>query len=404
MAEQIKILAIDDDNISHKFIHRALDEQFETTSAYNGEQGIAFAMRDQPNIILLDVEMPGLTGYEVCEKLKQLPETKSIPVVFLSGRSSMQERMQGFDVGADDYLTKPFESANLVAKINVLLRYDDQQKSLLKEVEAAKNTAHIAMTGSSELGQIIQLIEQSYILKSIEELADYTLKYTESLGLHCSLLIKKREEYSHFTSTGTISPLELELLKKLRNNNRFNDFSCRTQINFPNISILIKNMPIEDREKYGRIKDLMPAILGPLDSKIRAQNVEDTIKSHAIALNSSFQNIKEAIQMLNYSLRENSKSSHQILREMLDGLSLSLPGMGLESDQEEYILDCIETAISKSNENNNANEDLTTSFTMLISQLEKLVEEQYELLSDSQSATQSKNEEPSSTPGNVELF
>jgi len=402
MTDRVRILAIDDDNISQKFIHRALDDQFDTVSAYNGEQGLAFAFRDKPNIILLDVEMPGLNGYEVCEKLKGSTITKDIPVFFLSAHSSVQERMRGFDVGADDYLTKPFEAPGLVAKINVLLRYHEQQKTLVQEIKDARTTANIAMSGSSDLGQIIQIIEKSYQLKTIKELADYTLQYTETLGLRCSLLIKTVEGYSHFTPSGNISPLELELLKKLRNNNRFNDFSCRTQINFPNISILIKNMPVEDREKYGRIKDLMPAILGPLDAKVRAHNVESTIKESAKELNTSIVSVKESIQELNGSLQKNARNSHSVLSEMLNTLNLHLPAMGLESDQEEYILNCVENAIEESHKITDTDENLATSFTMLVTQLEKLLGEQKKLLTQSEDLPD--EEVANESPSNVELF
>jgi len=131
MQSQIKILAIDDDKISQKFIGRALsDDCFEMNYGDAGAQGFDKAIELNPDIIILDVEMPGMNGYQVCEKLREHPVTKDTPVVFLSSHSTLRDRMQGYEVGADDFLVKPFESDDLVAKMRVLAKYLEEQKLL----------------------------------------------------------------------------------------------------------------------------------------------------------------------------------------------------------------------------------------------------------------------------------
>ncbi|MDQ7049211.1 MAG: response regulator [Enterobacterales bacterium] len=105
MSEKIDILAIDDDKFIHKMIARALDsEDVAIRFAVNGEAGIKMATESIPEIILLDVEMPGINGYETCERLRALDVTRNVPIVFLSSRSSLRERMQGYEAGGDDYL------------------------------------------------------------------------------------------------------------------------------------------------------------------------------------------------------------------------------------------------------------------------------------------------------------
>ena len=102
-----KVLIIDDDRFTQNVLHKSLYQHYEVRTADDGTTGIRLANQWHPNVILLDVEMPGKNGYEVCDELKQDDNTQDIPVLFLSSHSSIRERMLGFEVGGDDYLEKP---------------------------------------------------------------------------------------------------------------------------------------------------------------------------------------------------------------------------------------------------------------------------------------------------------
>ena len=95
MLSGVDVLAIDDDRISQKMISRALQGVgLKPRLANDGEHGLEEAARATPDVILLDVEMPGMNGYEVCEQLRNTPETQDTPIIFLSSHSSLRERMQ----------------------------------------------------------------------------------------------------------------------------------------------------------------------------------------------------------------------------------------------------------------------------------------------------------------------
>ena len=91
MPAKIDILAIDDDKFVQKMIARALDSEYaQVRMADNGEQGLELACKNIPDIILLDVEMPGINGYETCERLRNSPSTNQVPIIFLSAHSSLR--------------------------------------------------------------------------------------------------------------------------------------------------------------------------------------------------------------------------------------------------------------------------------------------------------------------------
>ncbi|MDH5256948.1 MAG: hypothetical protein OEX07_03040, partial [Gammaproteobacteria bacterium] len=158
-----------------------------------------------------------------------------------------------------------------------------------------------------------------------------------------------------------------------------------------------------------RIKDTFPPILAVYDTKIKALNVESVIREQSVSLNESFQTIKETLKIMGQSLHENSKSSFVIMNEMLNELNMNLPSMGLEEDQEDFILRKIEGAVDSTREATNIGDDINSSFTMVISQLQTLVDKQNELIDSSVRIQQEKeiNIDNNSTNGgsmNVELF
>jgi diguanylate cyclase (GGDEF)-like protein len=118
-----KVLLIDDCPSIHGLVRARLrEEPVELHSAFDGESGLAAAATLAPDLVLLDVEMPGTNGFEVCRRMKDDPRTIHIPVIFLTGASSTQEKIRGLELGAIDYVTKPFDPAELRARVRASLR------------------------------------------------------------------------------------------------------------------------------------------------------------------------------------------------------------------------------------------------------------------------------------------
>lgn len=117
-----RILAVDDEPHILKLVSFALSSRgFEVIEASDGLSAITVAEAEQPDLILLDVMMPALDGYEACRRLKANPETAHIPVVMLSAKSQQAEQSIGIDCGATDYICKPFTPKDLVTQVQKIL-------------------------------------------------------------------------------------------------------------------------------------------------------------------------------------------------------------------------------------------------------------------------------------------
>ena len=136
------ILAVDDDEDLLALIGKALGTQYEVKLAADGGDALTLAAAEpQPDLILLDVSMPGASGFEICQLLKEDPATAHIPVIFLTGKTEAADQVEGLDLGAVDYLGKPINGRLLMARVKIHLALANRQAELARQV--AERTAQL---------------------------------------------------------------------------------------------------------------------------------------------------------------------------------------------------------------------------------------------------------------------
>jgi DNA-binding response OmpR family regulator len=120
---ELSILVAEDEPDIREFLSIALQiNGFKVITARNGEEAVALTSRHRPDLVLLDVRMPKVSGYQACETLKRASDTREIPIVFLSAFANKDEVQQGLALGAEAYLTKPISPDVLVQRVNEVLR------------------------------------------------------------------------------------------------------------------------------------------------------------------------------------------------------------------------------------------------------------------------------------------
>jgi len=151
----LKILAVDDQPENLGLLSRVLEmAQFDVRAATSGQAALQAARADLPDLILMDISMPGMDGFEVCKKLKADPKTKDVPVVFLTGRSDTEHLVKGFELGAVDYITKPFNNSELLHRINTHLELSHLRKSLEQQVSEQTNEILAANSEMEESNRV----------------------------------------------------------------------------------------------------------------------------------------------------------------------------------------------------------------------------------------------------------
>lgn len=152
-------------------------ENYNIAAATSGKQALDMVDKILPDLILLDIMMPDIDGFEVCEKLKSAPRVKDIPVIFLTAKTSTEDIVKGFEVGAVDYLTKPFNSAELLARANTHIELK-QARDIERELIAKLKDA---LTKVKQLSGLVPICSRC---KKIRDDEGYWQRVEEYLEMH----------------------------------------------------------------------------------------------------------------------------------------------------------------------------------------------------------------------------
>lgn len=136
MPEKLKILIVDDDPTILKFLTEVLGKDYQLSAFTSGEKALENIVDINPDIALLDIMLKGMDGYAICEKIRLNQELPDIKIIFLSAKVNLSEKLKGYKVGGDDYITKPFEVDELLAKIRVFsrLQHQDDRNKLINDI------------------------------------------------------------------------------------------------------------------------------------------------------------------------------------------------------------------------------------------------------------------------------
>jgi len=181
-----KILIVDDEkNIADILAYNLKREGFETICAYDGESGLALALSEDPALVLLDIMMPGLDGYEVCERIRKKSQ---VPVIMLTARVEEVDKIMGFETGADDYVTKPFGVKELVARVRANLRRKTVSGSAPEVFSGDKGLAIGDLTINYDLYEVRRAGEPVELTRREFELVKYMATQNDQVFTRENLL------------------------------------------------------------------------------------------------------------------------------------------------------------------------------------------------------------------------
>lgn len=154
MAKTKVLIVEDEESISTLLDYNLAREDFDTCTAVDGEEALLKLQEFHPDIVILDWMLPKISGIEVCRRIRQNPETRNLPIIMLTARSEEADRIRGLETGADDYLTKPFSTAELIARVKAVLRRI--RPALVEDVAAygdlkVDRTGHRVWRGDQEI-------------------------------------------------------------------------------------------------------------------------------------------------------------------------------------------------------------------------------------------------------------
>ena len=385
---EYEIVVVDDDIITLTLLEEALAEFSVLIMASPVEALHACReMEVPPLLIILDVNMPEMSGFELCVKLREFISEEQSDIIFHTSSSEMEERLKGYEIGANDFLIKPIEVQELRKKAKSIVKRGKKRREDKASTESNSQLIQAVISDLTEQGILIHYFRASSKTSSISSLLNLIVKTASNFGINSSVQAKyvmNDIEYRQAVSNEvTISALERELLDRLEYSERIMTRGKRLFLNYPPFTQIIKNMP-DDPAQAGRFRDHLAIILEAAASQYR-----DIVKTDEVNLM-----IQELEVVQKRADLENQTKNRQVLdtlTELVDSVESKIFKYGLTEEQESELLQLFRKSTDKAYDTiDNA---MTTENLRLIMQRLKALRE----------LSQSQDEEAESIV-DVELF
>lgn len=326
---------------------------------------------DSDTIVVIDVTEENATDW-VTSALATAEQLSNITLL-LCNTSVFETLNVAVRASINAFLLQPYNRAQLYLQLDILFRSQQEKQQLGQNAQSANEMAMMALASNSEYGHTIQFIEKSYDAHNTEVLAHQLFSFLNGLGISASIMMQLRDSTLFYDSTGNQPTAdEQQLLVGFKDAGRISDFDSQTLINFTQCSLLVKNMPLDDPEKYGRLKDLMPAILGSIDAKLKLLQGEDVVFANAEQTLNAIKRFRRTLfDLANSQNQKNSEALQQVATMSAD-IYDQLPRLGLEDDQETFIVELIEKTMDDLAETFQFSSETTASLLFTIEDMKEL--------------------------------
>ncbi|MBR9792585.1 MAG: response regulator [Gammaproteobacteria bacterium] len=337
-----QLLIVDDSTTDLIILKEMLGNDYAYSEANNGRDAVALceAGKSNPLVVLLDVNMPELNGYETCMQLKACSGFEHVEVIFISANHSFEEKQRGYEVGGSDFLVKPVNPEELRQKVRLAIERSAVREEYETQTKYAMDAAMTAIMDAGEQVNVVHFLRDSFQCKTMDELAHAIVNATSNFGLSSTVQIRTPSKVITVSSNGTCPPLEIEMLTSLKEIGRIHQRGKRLILNFNDISQLVKNLPEEDENKCGRYRDHLALILDGAKSRADGLLVIEQMKHLLEKTEKSIGSIRD------YQQSQKGRNV-RIMDSMLEEMHAGLFDYGLTEEQETVLLKMVENYSDK---------------------------------------------------------
>ena len=369
------IMIVDDMESNRLLLKMILEDNFTIVECDSGPKCLEMVQGNAPDMILLDVNMPEMTGYEVCTELRKHTETATLPIIFVSGMDNIEERLAGFEAGGNEYITKPIDPELLLKKIDSNFAHLGEVKEAKDSADYAMKVAMEAMTSSSELGQIIEFVKSSQNVKTLEGIGEKFCEIAQGFGLTASAVIYGPPK--HYVNC-TEDSMEARVLTKFQNSkDSIVSVGVRTMVRSDSMALLINDMPVDDDSRYGRLKDHLMVLSSICDGRLLTIKANLSLTDQRVGvLGRVIKMTEEQVKKLTHKLAEHDNTTRSVMLDMITELEATLFTLGLDEYHVQQLKSLVYNASEKLDK-------LIVGFEELEGELGAVLEGLYEVLNKS---------------------
>lgn len=335
-----RLLIVDDDPAAASMLRRMLKGHgHDVREAASGQICLDVMDEFAPEVILLDIDMPGIDGYETCQRIRSRYDRANLTILFLSGRDSLDDRLRAYDAGGDDFVAKPFKAEEIRRKIALAVAARTRRRQLFAEKVSAEETSNVLMQGYDEMGAVLKFSRGALGCRSLAALAELVI--SSMRGTQAESLVQLRGSAAAGTLTlsskGPASPLEESVIEGMRSHDRIFQFRSRMIVNYDSVSVLVVNMPLADDALAGRIRDYAAMVTETAEDAVANISLRADAVLRAKALRCLAAEGHAGIEKLLASHSAQRMETRCVLEKMVEKIEAMYYQFGLSDRQEAAI-------------------------------------------------------------------
>ena len=342
-----RVLVVDDERVTRAFHRAILAQHFDVLTAASGSEALELCVGQMPDVIVLDVEMPGIDGYETCLRLRAFT---SVPIIFVTGHQSLEEHLKAFDAGGTDLITKPVSAELFQRKVSVAIRQYRAAAALADEKKALERMAMGFLSSVSQTGILLDFMRKSIASHDYRSLANSLLSAIQELGLKSCVQIRHPDgAATAVTDHGEPTALEQSILDHVSEMGRLFQFRKRLVVNYDRVSLIVSNMPdeAEEPERAGILRDSLVILAETTEALSINVDIRQEGQKRAEQLQIALSEAEVALTDLGEQNKAAMRDTRLLLQEMVDSIEKTYGWLNTSQTQETTITATMEQAIQR---------------------------------------------------------
>ncbi|WP_096086413.1 response regulator receiver protein [Agaribacterium haliotis] len=302
-------------------------------------------LADNFKVVVIDQLASVACDLDQLQAVIELDEQFTLPVVVLAKALSIQDKLGALELGCDDFVEPSVTGDEACARITKAILHQVAADQLSSRLELANQTAYSAMLDNSDLGANIQFLLSVHDCDNLDQLGQLFFTTIERYGLKCSLQLRSENEIKNMEAHGMAKDLESQLLYQLKDRGRYTDFGSRTIINYDRVSLLIKNMPLADNEKYGAIKDNTFSLVQGMNARVIALEHRYRLIDERETLKRLGRDVRKVMEGIQDSYQKVMRGIANEVDSTADKMRMKLPSLALMEHDELFIENLMDDVI-----------------------------------------------------------
>ena len=340
----VAILSSDNHLDGFRFLQQQLDITFETIVFSDSNEFFESIAQSNHDLIILESLANSADNISICKNIRDHERNIFTPIIVIAETYAQKDLSSFIAAEVDEFIVKPFDADILMAKIEKLLKHNNERQTLSQQSQEYLDAAMEAMTGSSELGIIILFLQNSYACHDYESLSRALFEALTNYNLTASLMIEGQSSNYFMSSDGELRDLDNKILESCKDKGRILDFNRRSIYNGNQCSFIIRNMPIEDEAKAGRLRDHLATILVGMDARLKGIDIEQGLIGKQNTIREVVHDTKATLAEIDRRNKQQRIEHASVLNDLGKNIEGAYLNLGLTQEQEDFLSENIQHA------------------------------------------------------------